>query len=422
LKRDVDDLLRDLRSAGRGQIRVVERDPSTDEAAGRDAQSLGIQPVQFNVIGKSELQVKQGYLGLAIQHGGKTETIPFVQRSDDLEYRLVSTIRQLSRDKKPVVGLLSAARSAGLTFGELQDQLSRSYEVRSIELTDSTQPAADVVGLVLAGVPDSLAPPQLDRLRRYVERGGGILVLAGGMEVSPRAPIAQPRPVAWNPLLERFGLSIRSDMAYDLVANEIIPLPTDFGRVLQAYPFFIRSQSTRLLPINQELQAVVLSWASTIDTAKAAKGTVTPLLVSSQASGVFSGPASIAPSQDFPQTGLEHRLLGAVARTDSGRAVVVGSADFASDRFVRSAPENLAFVLNAIDWLAQDEALIAIRSKDRRPPPLVFSSDTKREGVKYANLIGLPLLVGTAGALRLVRRHRRSREPYRPLAAQERAA
>jgi len=100
----------------------------------------------------------------------------------------------------------------------------------------------------------------------------------------------------------------------------------------------------------------------------------------------------------------------------------VGSVDFASDRFVRSAPENLAFVLNAIDWLAQDEALITIRSKDRRPPPLVFSSDTKREGVKYANLIGLPLLVGAAGALRLVRRHRRSREPYQPLATQERAA
>ena len=31
MKRDVDDLLRDLRSAGRGQVRIIERDPTDDE-------------------------------------------------------------------------------------------------------------------------------------------------------------------------------------------------------------------------------------------------------------------------------------------------------------------------------------------------------------------------------------------------------
>ncbi|HZN98753.1 MAG TPA: Gldg family protein, partial [Gemmatimonadales bacterium] len=54
LKRDVDDLLHDLRSAGQGKVRVVQRDPAEDEAARRDAQALGIQPVQFNVIGQAE--------------------------------------------------------------------------------------------------------------------------------------------------------------------------------------------------------------------------------------------------------------------------------------------------------------------------------------------------------------------------------
>jgi len=89
--------------------------------------------------------------------------------------------------------------------------------------------------------------------------------------------------------------------------------------------------------------------------------------------------------------------------------------DFATDRFVHSAPENLAFTLNAIDWLAQDEGLIAIRSKDRRPVPLVFASATQREAAKYLNLIGLPLLVAAFGAGHLIRRRRRTREPYRPL-------
>jgi ABC-2 type transport system permease protein len=421
MKRDVDDLLRDLRSAGHGRLRVVERDPGADETVKREAETAGVQPVQFNVIGQSELQVKQGYLGLTLQHGAESEVIPFVQRTDDLEYRVVSAIRHLTREKKPVVGIVSEARGAGASLGELQQQLASSYEVRQIELADTAQPAADVVALVLAGSPDSLTAAQQDRLKRYLERGGSALVLAPGMQLSQGAPMAEPRPVAWNALLQPYGVSIRSDMAYDLLANEVIPLPTDFGRVLQVYPFFIRAQSTRLSPVNQDLGAVVLTWASTVDTTGAAKGTVTPLLTSSPGSGTFTAVTSIAPAQDFPQAGLAPRLLAVGVAPDTtasprrGRLAVVGSLDFATDRFVRSAPENLAFALNAVDWLAQDEALIAIRSKDRRPPSLQFTSATTREGVKYANLVGLPLLVAAAGLVHLIRRRRRTREPYRPL-------
>ncbi len=422
MKRDVDDLLRDLRSASRGKVRIVERDPGDGDAARREAESIGIQPVQFNVIGQSELQVKQGYLGLVIQHGPETETIPFVQRSDDLEYRLVSAIRDLTRDQKPVVGLVAETRGPGVTFGELESQLAKSYEVRRIDPGDSTQPAADVKALVLAGAPDSIPPAQLARFKSFLERGGSALVLAQGMEVSQRAPTAQPRPVVWNELLQPYGVQIRTDLAYDLLANEVIPLPTDFGRVLQVYPFFIRAQSTRLSPINQDLSAVVVTWASTIDTTGAAKGTVTPLLVSSSAAGAFTTMTTIAPTQDYPQTDLKTRLLGAVvgpadtgAAKTRGRVAVVGSLDFATDRFVRTAPENLVFALNAVDWLAQDDALISIRSKDRRPPPLMFSTPAEREGVKYANLIGLPVLVAAAGLVRLLRRRRQTREAYRPL-------
>src|SRR4029453_3746565 len=196
----------------------------------------------------------------------------------------------------------------------------------------------------------------------------------------------------------------------------------------QVYPFFIRAQSSRLSSVNQDIGSVVLPGASTIDTTGAAKGTITPLFVSSRAGGAFTAMTSVAPSQDFPQNDLKPRLLAAmVAPADTGkgargRLVVVGSLDFATDRFVRSAPENLAFTLNAVDWLAQDEALIAIRSKDRRPPALLFESSALREGVKYANVAGLPLLVAVLGIIRLVRRRRRTREPYRPLVPVEGSA
>ncbi|HEY8258333.1 MAG TPA: Gldg family protein [Gemmatimonadales bacterium] len=421
LKRDVDDLLRDVRAAGHDRIRIVERDPSKDDKAKQDAQSLGIQPVQFNVIGESELQVKQGYLGLAIQHGSETETVPFVQQTDDLEYRLLSSIRNLTRSHKREVVIAAAPPTAeGAGYRALEEQLGKSYDVRAIDPTDSTQPDTAAAVLVLAGAPDSVPAAQLARFQRYVDRGGSLLVLAGGMAISPEAPMAQPRTLPYNALLKRFGVSIRGDMAYDLVANEAVPVPSDFGRVLQVYPFFMRAQSTRLSAINQDLGAAVLTWASTIDTTKAARGSVTPLFLTSEAAGTVSGPTSIEPQRDFPRTGLGRQLLAVMATAgDSARgrarAVVIGSTDFATDRFVQNAPENLALALNAIDWLAQDEELIAIRSKDRRPVPLVFKTSMEREGAKYANLIGLPVIVALAGVSHLIRRRRRTRDHYRPM-------
>jgi ABC-type uncharacterized transport system involved in gliding motility auxiliary subunit/ABC-type transport system involved in multi-copper enzyme maturation permease subunit len=423
MKRDVDDLLRDVRAAGHDRVRVIERDPSTDDAAKQDAQSLGIQPVQFNVIGQSELQVKQGYLGLAIQHGSQTETVPFVQSTDDLEYRLVSSIRNITRTHKQVLGILAdqsaTASEPGSGYQSLQEELGKTYEVRPLVLSDSTK-LDSLAAIVLTGVPDSVPAPQLVSLERYIDHGGSILVLAGGMRISPEAPMAQPRPLAWNPLLQKFGLSVRGDMAYDLVANEAIPVPSDFGRVLQVYPFFMRAESTRRSIINQDLGGAVITWASTIDTSKAAHGTVTPLLLTSAGAGTLSGVTSIDPSRDFPHANLGRQVVAVVAAPKGkGRAVVVGSTDFITDRFVRNAPENLALALNSIDWLAQDEELIAIRSKDRRPVPLIFKTAIEREGAKYANLIGLPVLVALAGLVHLARRRRRTRDKYRPLVPAE---
>ena len=137
LGRDVDDLMQDLRAAGSGKVRVVYHDPGDNEAARRDAEGLGIQPVQFNVIGQAELQVKQGYLGLVVQHADANETIPFISRTDDLEYRVVSAIRTLTRAKKPVVGLVNEAAGAGTSFEALRQEVEKAYEVQPLALSDS---------------------------------------------------------------------------------------------------------------------------------------------------------------------------------------------------------------------------------------------------------------------------------------------
>ena len=421
LKRDMDDLLRDLRSASHGRVRVVRRNPSTDDAAKRDAQALGVTPVQFNVVGQSELQVKEGYLGLAIQYGAGNETIPFVNRGDDLEYRLVGAIRSLTRPKKPVVVVIADQdQNAGQQGGPLEsllEPLNKSYEIRNAAWSDSTQPAKDVTALVIAGSPDTLPPATIQRLRAFFHRGGSALVLAGGSNLQLQVPFASPRTVGVNAVLAPFGVSIKSDVVYDLAANDVVPVGSSMGmQVLERYPFFVHAQSTTKSIVNADLNDLLLPWPSTIDTTHKAAWEITPLFESTKASGSFAEATTLQPARDFPQTRLAPRLLAvqvapksAKDTTARGRVIVVGAGELATGGFVQRAPQNGSFILNAIDWLAQDESLIAIRSRNTTPPPLAFQTAALREGVEYFNIIGIPAIVALLGFTHLVRRRRKAR-------------
>ncbi len=418
MRRELDDLLRDLRSAARGKVRVVRRNTTSDETAQKDAEGLGVQRVQFNVVGTSELSVKEGFLGLSIQYGAKNEAIPFVNRTDDLEYRLATTIRGLTRARNPVVGIISGGPALG-PISVLQGALGKTYEVRDIQLTDSTQPANDVVALMLVGNPDSVPAAMLARISAAAERGTGILVFGGGMEQSQQAPFSMPHPSAWNAVLQPFGVQIKSNMVFDLAANEVVPARANGPfQVLQRYPFFVRAHSTAKSTVNKDLTNALIPWPSAIDTTHSASWTFTPLFTTTDKAGESTGPTPIDPSRDWPRTNLSSFLLGVqVTPTDTtkhGRAIVVGNGDMIANNFGQHAPENFAFALNAIDWLAQDASFIAIRARDARPPAIEFTSNFVRDGVKYLNVAGVPLLVAVLGALRLMRRRRRSREPFRP--------
>ena len=429
LKRDVDDLLRDYRAASGGKLRLVVADPSADTAAARVARTLGIPPVQFNVVGRGELQVKDGYLGIAVQYAEAVKTIPFVRQASDLEYRLTSFIRALTRKEKPAIGFTIATDRSGSarnrTYNTIREQLEQNYTVRAVAVPDDSTPLRDLKVLVIAGVPDSVAQSQLARLQAFLDSGGGLLLLASGMALADQYPLASARPVPWNDLLRPYGVSVRSDMVYDLASNEQVAMPVQFGQVLVSYPLWVRALSTKASPVNAEVDAALVPWGSTIDTAQATPGTVTPLFVSSRAAGARQSEMIVQPTQQFSRDSLARRLLAVqvnpaakTATATRGRVIVVGSADFASDRYVRSGEGGAVFVQNAVDWLAQDEALIAIRSKDRSPPPLVFTTGALRDAVKYGNVIGIPLLLVAVGGVRLWRRRLITQQVYQPVARQ----
>jgi ABC-type uncharacterized transport system involved in gliding motility auxiliary subunit/ABC-type transport system involved in multi-copper enzyme maturation permease subunit len=423
MKRDIDDLLGDIRAAGKGKVRVVERDPAENAEAKREAARLGIQSVQFNVVGKSELQVKEGFLGLAVQYADGSEAIPFIRRTDDLEYRIAAAIRGLTRARKPTIGLVAAMDDwgkEGRTLGMVQEQLAKSYTVIPVSLGDSASPADSISTLVIAGQPDSLMPQVRAHLQAFFDRGGNALIMTTGAPIEGRSPRASGREPIWNQFLKPYGVKVRPDLVYDLSANQIVPVPGEGGQpVYQPYPFWLRTQAAQGTIITEGVGEIFLPWASSIETLAGTRTTVQPLLISSRAGGVAEGDIDLSPTRQFPPVDLKPRVVGvSVTPADSGgprgRIVLIGNMEFATDRYASNATENAVFALNAIDWLAQDEALISIRSRDRRPPRLLFSSPALQQGVKYANIAVLPLLLAVVGIVRLVGRRRRSLVPWTP--------
>jgi ABC-2 type transport system permease protein len=426
-RRDVQDLLADYRSASDGHVHVQVVHPGDKGPEADQAQSLGVRPIQFNVVRNDEFQVKRGWLGLAVMYAGQHQTIPVIQSTADLEYHLTSAIAGLTRKSKPHVAFLTGfgARGPG-SYGPLEQELSKRYDVNTVALgTDSA--AAPVLSpdslsaVILAGPTETLGDSALHALEAYLDAGGSGLLLLPSNRLSPRMPITQPVSTGLGPYLAGRGVKLLEGVVYDLRSNERVNLGQQgVFSVVKNYPFWPVVGPAGKSLITRQLQGLSLAWPGALqiqDTTRAS-----PLLQTTASGGIEPVGGSVAPQEDIrpapgsqgvqvvaavvdggPPTGANPGA-GTASGKGPGRLVVVRDAGFLRQDFVQNNPQNLVFVANAVDWLTQDESLISIRSKDRTPPELVFQSSVTRGLLKWGDLVGIPLLFVAVGVVRILRR------------------
>lgn len=438
VRRDVSDLLADYRSIAGDDFRVERLDPGDSESARREARRLGIPAVQFNVVGQGQLQVKEGYLGLAIQFADETKRLPVIRRAADLEYRVTSSILELTRESKPTLGLLQGGArprpGQGGNLARARKILRESYSVQSVSPPpDSAAGDADIPpDLRALVVPhgERLSRASAGAVRSYLNGDGNVLFLVEGMRRSRRPrgggmQSAMPAPPSsLDSLLQDFGVQVVPGYAFDLRSNASVRMG---GRgalpVARPYPLWLMARPASSSRIVRGLTSVLLPWVSPLEVS-ADTAVASSLLQSTRFAGRLTGRTSLRPDQDWRSLAdsLRTQTVAVAVRpggsasgtsgSSSGRFIVVGDGDFLTDRFLRSGSDNRTFLQNAVDWLAQREALIDIRSGSRTPPPLVFSSSTTRGLMKYGNLVGVPLLLIGVGGWRLLERRRKQRRSY----------
>lgn len=438
VRRDVEDLLADYEAAAGDHLQLIRYSPSAaDPDAVAEAERMDIPAIQFNVLGQEEFQVRQGYLGIAIQYADESANVPFVQQTNDLEYRLTSAVLSLTRPTRTTVGFLTghgeldpSADASG--FGDI---LRQNYGVVSVDLSEEGSRVADSIRvLVVAGPQDTLSESEGEALREFLGGGGNMLLLMQQVTIDETRmfPNPQPHPVL-DRLLEAYGVAIPEGMVADMRSSGRVNVPSGAGvSFVVPYPLWpvvVPATSHAML---EGISGVILPWPSPLDLSGADTTTVTPLLATTEFGQHLTGYHPLNPQFDWESVATDlrrHPVAAAVLpapagegdgpgdagdAADGGRLVLVGDADFVTNRFLGGETGNVLFATNAIDWLAEDESLIQIRSKVRTAPPLLYPSVAVRDAVKYGNLIGVPLLFVLVGAWRLVRRRRLQSMTYEP--------
>ncbi len=422
--RDVLDLVADLRRAAGGQLVVENLNPDDDEEVATEARSLGIIQNEFNVLRDDEFEVRRGWFGLALLYADEREAIPYIARTDDLEFRIVSAISTMTSVERPVVTFVTGfgAESAS-TYPSFRQGLSDRYEVRATDLTGDTPPGLgpDTIDiLVLAGPDQVMRDDALKSVRSYVEQGGAALFLLDNHQVSPESPTTVPVTTGLEGFLEENGIRMDAGMAMDYSSNSTISMGRQgIFNLVRPYPLWPIGLKGEDHPTTRDLSNLSVGWATAItvtDSSKVQKLWVTTEAGAIQPPGGMIMPETLPePDPDNLQTLTFAVAVDAVAAAGeeaegggAGRMIVVGDVDFLQEQFVRSNPQNLLFAANAIDWLAQDEALISIRSKTRTPPLMAFTSEFQRTALKWGNLVGVPLLFVVGGTGRVTRRRRRA--------------
>lgn len=426
--RDVRDLTADLENASDGMLATEEINPDDDEQAEEEARSLGIVPIEFNVLRDDEFQVKRGYFGLAVTYADEQETIPVLDRADDLEFRLVSSVASMTMQRKPVVAFMTDAEAKSpFHYRAFRQSIADRYHVTSLRIEEDSAGALrpDSIDVLIAAAPaQPVADAVADAVDAYLDAGGAALLLMERHVLNAQTAMPTPVETGLEDLLEARGVDAEGDLAFDLRSAENV----NVGRqgpfsVIRPYPFWPVSFRGGSHATTRDLENVTFGWAAPF-TWEEGDPAVAPLWSTTELGGTRPAGSIIDPSLEIPvqQDDLGVQVL-AVAVDDAaseagdpaapearprGRVVAVGDADFLEDRFVQANPQNAIFAANAVDWLAQDEALIGIRSKDRTPPALVFESEVRQSVFKWASLAGVPLLFVVVGFARVAGRERRA--------------
>ena len=393
-------------SDGKLSLQVIDPEPFSEQ---EDlAAELGLQPVPMpmgDVL----------YLGVSGHNTqGRQASIPLFALDQErfLEYELSRLLHDLSRARRPVVGLMSGLPMEGgfdAAAGGMQpawmvlEQVRQQFDMEYLDVSiDEIPHQVDVLWLVH---PQNLSQPTLYAIDQFVLRGGRLLTFIDPLseldqQVDMQQTLGEGRDSGLAPLLAAWGVQMQPAQVLGDATYAMAVSAGEQRRPVRHLAWLNVPQSglNQQDVVTARMERLTMATAGILQPAEGAATHFTPLIESSTAAMPFaakrlsilshpgelyadmeptgeryalaariSGPANSA----FPY-GLEGQLAGlksakniqviVVADTDKGDSLWVQMQEFAGQPMPRPWADNGNLVLNALENLSGSQALIQVRA------------------------------------------------------------
>jgi ABC-type uncharacterized transport system involved in gliding motility auxiliary subunit len=348
------------------------------------------------------------YNTTVVSYRGQDEKITTATEED-----LTNAIIKVTRDKKKKIyfttnhGEKAIDSEERLGMSSAQKSIKdKNYEIGAVSLIDTTGVPNDCSVLVIAGAQTEFLPPELEKVKKYLSKGGAALFMLDADLMA-----SSPLP-SFSELLKDYGIQPDNDMVLDFSgigqlfgAGPDMPVVTGyskhaitekFGSFMTAYP------SARSLTVMSEKPSGVTvdafastsgnSWGET-NAEELRSGRVSPNVPPDRRGPL---PLAVAATKSAAADGSTNG-------SSSSRLVVFGDSDFAAN-YLFGFQKNGDLFMNVISWLAEEEDLIAIPPKNPEDRRISLTASNSKI-IMLVSLFLLPLAAfGAAIAVYVKRR------------------
>ncbi|MBI2942112.1 MAG: GldG family protein [Chloroflexi bacterium] len=340
--------------------------------------------------------------GAARQMGVDAEGTTVLQVADrkqlvrgSSEGELTSALVKLVRPETKKVYLLTGHGELDpqsfeqLGLAEAKRQLEQDgLAVDTLNLATAQSVPADAGAVVVAAPSKPILEQELGALNAYLDKGGKLMVLASPGRVDPA-----------NAIAKRYGLSFATGVAIDPGASffgdprapvvgryQFPPITRGMDGKATIYPF----ATALMLPKDPNPNVTVTALMETTDRS----WLETDERVVQFDEGVDTrGPLVLAASV----TAASDRATERQGDGATGRAIFVANSDFVGNNWLLNG-SNRDLFLNMVQWLTEDESLIAVRAKPAGDQPLLLSASQANLAL-VVSIVFLPLSVLVVGGV-----------------------
>jgi gliding-associated putative ABC transporter substrate-binding component GldG len=432
LRRDFKEELIEYSNRSNGKVTFEFINPNKDDATEQKTMQEGINPVLINVREKDQVKQQKAYLGAVVHFGEKKEVIPLIQDGAAMEYSLSTSIKKLTAENKPTIGVLQGHGETPLNaLAQVMQSLMVLYEVEPVNLNEISVGAGKYKTLVIINPQDSFPPEHLAKLDEFLSTGKNICLAMNRVDGNLQTSSGTEVKTGLERWLETKGVKVNPNFIVDQNCGAVTVNQQQGYMSFQSnikFPYLPVITKFAPHPVTKGLTSVMLQFASSIDfSATGSNISFTPLAMTSEKSGTENPPVSFNinrnwQQQDFLRSGLTVCALvdGKLAGNMNSRMIIISDGDFPLNGTGQQArqipPDNLNLMVNSVDWLSDDTGLIDLRTKEVSSRPIDQMDDGKKAMLKYLNFLLPILLILGIGFLRYQSRRnlrfRRMNENY----------